>query len=253
MESPEKKELNNDFTNWVTKEIGNDGIARLYTLNYDRLFSVILKNRGYDIFEGDKDDKTPSRPFNLKKISSDFETHCHYNLHGSVFWKIDVRNHNDLPSIQYYITDSPRFVSERELPIEQIEKGKCILLTNIIGGYQKIQKTALAPFKQFSAALDRDCLFADKIVIVGYSFGDVHINNSIKTALIHNPDVKIEIIDPKFLETKMDATLGISLFSNSIKSFSLTKVSDKLYSYLEGTVTVKLLKFKEALRFDKFS
>lgn len=45
-------------------------------------------------------------------------------------------------------------------------------------------------FKQMQAAFDRDCCFADELIIVGYSFGDEHINGSVKTALRYNKNSK---------------------------------------------------------------
>ena len=92
-----------------------------------------------------------------------------------------------------------------------IERGKNIVLSNIITGYQKTQKSAVTPYKQMQATFDRDCCIADEILIIGYSFGDSHINSSINTALINNNNLKLHIIDPAYCENK-----GYELLINRI-------------------------------------
>jgi hypothetical protein len=79
--------------------------------------------------------------------------------------------------------------------IVEIDKGKDVMLTNIITGYQKSLRGLLSPFRQMQSAFDKDCIFADHIFVVGYSLGDEHINQSIKTALRYNKNVKLIIID----------------------------------------------------------
>jgi hypothetical protein len=71
-------------------------------------------------------------------------------------------------------------------------------LTNIITGYQKIQKSILSPCKQMQAAFDRDCCSSDTIYIIGYSFNDEHINAGIKASIQSNQPVKFVIVDPGF-------------------------------------------------------
>lgn len=62
------------------------------------------------------------------------------------------------------------------------------------------------------AAFDKDCCFADEIYVIGYSFGMEHINESIKTALRHNENVKITIVDPNFSTSGLDFQMAIKLF-----------------------------------------
>src|SRR6202035_1558321 len=87
----------------------------------------------------------------------------------------------------------------------QIEKGKTLLVTSIVTGYQKAQRGMITPFKQMQAAFDRDCCFADEIYVIGYSFGDEHINESMRTAIRHNEKLKITIVDKKKeMKTQLD-------------------------------------------------
>ena len=253
IESYEKQNLNHQFYQWVLNKVGENGIARMYTLNYDRLFSVILKNRGITVFEGAECEASLNPgdriPFDLQKIVSDFDSHTYYNLHGSAYWDVETQNRHLLPCIQYFMTGDPEFsVNLLEQPIVQLEKGKTLISTKIIAGYQKTQKTAISPFRQMLSAFDRDCLCADNIIIIGYSFGDEHLNESIKMALIHNPKTQIEIIDPDFIKNKLDEKLESKIFSNSKRILSPRNISKNELSFLEDTVRVKQITFKEALK-----
>lgn len=250
VENEINKSLNDGFYNWIKNISGEDGIIRMYTLNYDRLFKVILENRGLKVFEGfecgastNPGDKIPP---DVKKILSDFDSTVYYNLHGSAFWDVNARNNYQLPTSEFYLSGVPNFSSNLwEQPTRQMDKGKTIMLTNIITGYQKTTKTAVTPFKQMLSAFDRDCICADRLFIVGYGFGDEHINESIKSALIHNPKIKITIIDPAFIKNKFDEKLNIELFSNSKLNLSPQKVSENKYSYLENRVKVYTHYFKD--------
>jgi hypothetical protein len=226
------KQINSHFVNWIKSH--NNAIHRIYTLNYDRLFSVLLKNNNVNTFEGASFNSglTPQEEydFDLKKISSDFETHCHYNIHGSVFWKVYPRNIHELDSVSLRINGAPNLTSnEWEVPIVEMEKGKKIIVSNIISGYQKTQKLSVSPFRQMQSAFDRDCLFSDKIYIVGYSFGDKHINEILRVAIKENPKVEIKIIDPSY---KNDLELKAKSEIWSDTDFNPLIVNDKFSEYL---------------------
>ncbi len=221
------KTLNDSFSNWIKTFVDNQEIVRLYTLNYDRLNKVILENRGVDVFEGFDSraivsDLNGIEP-NLMRIVNDADCVCNYNMHGCAYWELkELRNHKTfLPFLipRIYIADN-----YSEVPSLETEKGKSIICTNIIAGYQKTQKSVLSPYKQMQCSFDRDCLNADNIFIIGYSFSDEHINESIKMALIFKKSLKIHIIDCGFLEnvySKYDSEfIQISPYSEN-NSYSL--------------------------------
>jgi hypothetical protein len=228
---------NENFYNWINLEVENKSIVRLYTLNYDRLFSIILKIKELPVFEGanskaEIDIEESLIPFDIKKITTDFDCNVHYNLHGSVYWGIETRNSSLMPSIKYYLNGVTMPSNQEEQPIIQAEKGKTILPTTIVTGYQKTQKISLTPFRQMFSAFDRDCMEASKIIIVGYSFGDFHINESIKIALHNNPNIEIEIIDPNFSEYGLDEKIITSFDSLPAKRVIIEKsFDDYLYNH----------------------
>lgn len=171
---------------------------RLYTLNYDRLFKEVLLEEGINCFEGfipnHEEDYYESIP-DIKKIISDFNSNVHYNLHGCSSWHITDENVNQLPGYQYYLTPFEQLDFNRTNPSVQIEKGSHVMLTNIISGFQKVQCTSVSPFRQMISSFDRDCIEADKMFIIGYSFGDQHINDIIINARKFNDKLEIIIVN----------------------------------------------------------
>lgn len=192
---------NEIFVNWCKKLINNGYCLRMHTLNYDRIFKILLQDRNINVFEGfdlETSNTYPGQSLypNLKRISTDYKSHCFYNLHGSGYWDISNENLNQLPGYQIYLTGMPE-MNYQSSSIE-ISKNRWILLSNIITGYQKVLKTAFSPFRQMLSAFDRDCIEAHKLFIIGYSYGDEHINDIIRNARKYNSEVEITVINPSF-------------------------------------------------------
>ena len=153
--------LNQCFQKWIQK-ISENNVIRMYTLNYDRLFKVLTERVGIPVFEGfdggefvHKEGVLP----NLQRILTDYESHIHYNLHGSAFWKVNARDDNSqLFNPWLSLQPTPILaINYHESAVLQMEKGKNILISNIITGYQKTQKLFITPFKQMQSAFDKDC------------------------------------------------------------------------------------------------
>jgi hypothetical protein len=203
---PENSIINKHFQYWI-KNLSEHSIIRIYTLNYDRIFKILTEDIGLNIFEGfSYEDSIPISGVSpdIKKILTDLKSNIHYNLHGSSYWNVNARNPRT-QLISPYITLHPHIkfsINNVDFTSIQMERGKNIVLSNIITGYQKTQKSAVTPYKQMQASFDRDCCIADEILIIGYSFGDSHINSSINTALISNKTLKLHIIDPAYCEKK---------------------------------------------------
>ncbi|WPR73825.1 SIR2 family protein [Algoriphagus sp. NG3] len=203
----EKKEriyLVSLFNAWASK-IGLDhSFIRSYTLNYDKLYKVLFENymqekgKGADvqIFQGFIE-KSPD----ANQILFNREQNCHYNLHGSTYWHLS--NHKEsygLEEFVFELGDFPylEFTEEQSKAHIKLEVGRPFVLSNIIAGYRKIQRSFNTPFKQMHASFEMDCLQADEMYIIGYSFSDAHINSSIRSAFIGNKKMKVYIVDPSF-------------------------------------------------------
>lgn len=253
------QEANALFIDWM-KSIANEGILRMYTLNYDRNFKILLEHENIQIFEGFScgecvpSEVTHLTTENIKKILSDFDCHVHYNLHGSIFWEVEPLDQQGLPNPEIVLS-RPYHSSYRDQAMTQIEKGKMLMVTNIITGYQKAQKAMITPFKQMQSSFDKDCFLADEIYVIGYSFGDEHINTSIKTALKYNDKLIVHIVDLAYDES--DNKKGYELLADQfIKIFievydsgsDPIKINEKCYSYFKGKIIVNALEFKEFLK-----
>ena len=225
----------------------------MYTLNYERNFKIILeKGLRINVFEGfeavadvNYEDRIPS---NTLRILTDFDCHCHYNLHGSIYWHIESENQNGFLAPEYFLTGYGNLTINNDHPVVQSEKGKTILVSNFITGYQKLQKGAITPFRQMKYAFDRDCITADYIYIIGYSYGDEHINAAIGEAIKYSPEVKLVFVDPTFQsnDTKiMIATLG--RYSNEGFPQPKTIRIGLEHEFNSGKITAYTMKFKDFL------
>ncbi|MEO8884531.1 MAG: hypothetical protein ABI367_00615 [Mucilaginibacter sp.] len=246
-------EINKLFQDWINLINGGD-ILRMYTLNYDRNFKILLNKSvyKYEVFEGfdcgDVVGYTDKLKPNIRRILEDQNCHTYYNLHGSIFWRVEALNQYQLELPEYYLACGAYLEQNTDkFPMFQSEKGKTVFLTNFIAGYQKTQRTIFSPFRQMQAAFDRDCTFCDKLFIIGYSFGDEHINSSIRTALQENKNLKIEIIDPCFKQNEFDLTVMMKIFAASDRMYTgfPTNVLENVHGFLNGAVTVHAKTFKQ--------
>ena len=97
------------------------------------------------------------------------------------------------------------------------------------------------------------CL-ADDIFIIGYSFGDAHINSSIKTVLKSNYNVKLHFIDPSYNEK--DGKQGYKLLRERMiyifpelltQQFKYENVDKNICRYFNGKLTVFAISYNEFL------
>lgn len=256
--SNDNEEKNTIFQDWVDKVNANN-IVRMYTLNYDRNFKILMERSkyAYSVFEGfDCTDvvgySNKLRP-NVKRILEDQECHTHYNMHGSVFWQVNALNHNQLELPEFFLSSNAHLeVNTDEYPTFQSERGKTIFLSNLITGYQKTQKGIFSPFKQMQAAFDRDCILGDTLYIIGYSFGDEHINATIRTTISENDSIKIVIVDPSFTKGTLDLIVTLRIFASARDLSQMqpkTLPHDKnIHSFFDGKITVHTKTFLQYMQ-----
>lgn len=250
----QNSEINLSFSNWI-KKLSRNGILRMYSLNYDRNFKIILEHHGLPIFEGfgygSQQPNGEGTLADIPKILTDVDSHTHYNLHGSIYWNVRPFDGNDLPNPQYLLTKYPVIpVLYNDSAIWQSEKGKTMILMNIITGHQKSQASILPPFKQMQSALDKDCCMADRIFIVGYSFNDAHINESIKLAILYNPKAKFIIVNRDFTHNELDHIVSMKIFSAAgpMAEMLPTSVSSDLHRFFNERFEVHACTFEDFLQ-----
>jgi hypothetical protein len=251
-------DFNNDFSKAFTKWIASkseNSILRLYTLNYERIFKILLEQKGIELFEGfhERQDTYIGKiaRANIPKILTDVDSNVYYNLHGSAYWQVRELDNYQLPHAEIFESEFPHLPMNDSPATIQMEKGKSVLVTNIITGFQKTQRGMIPPIRQMQSAFDRDCCLTDELYIIGYSFKDEHINQCLKTALRHNPKLKVKIIDPNFISNKMDEHFAINIFPFTDQGYSKMypkKLKNNLYSYHGDTFTVYTVSFGQFLK-----
>lgn len=243
-------EVSLQFRKWI-KELSNKSILRTYTLNYDRLFKILSEKENISMFEGfDVGQYIPlenTLSANVMQIIKDEQCNCHYNLHGSAFWEVLDRDKMGLPNPEIVLRSYPILPINNTASFLEVETGKSILISNIITGYQKAQKSFIPPFYQMQSAFNKDCLVTDVLYIVGYSFNDEHINQSIKTALKYNDALKLVIIDPYFIKNKRDHDFILNFSPFISTGYNYRSNIDNEYQYHDGKVIVYTLKFEDYL------
>ncbi len=246
--------INDLFKEWIN-HLQKNSIVRIYSLNYDYLFKSLAEDSGVNFFDGFQD-----KPFNqsgdckpdIQRLLTDFESNIHYNLHGAITWEVNRYNEQTQLESPFVVKcQAPNLQSNnREMPTLQIEKGRNSLLSGIISGFSKTQKSNIAPFKQMHNAFERDCYFTDELIIIGYSFGDAHINAAIKLAIAENPNLQIKIIDPIYSEKNKSNGYQVlqerfififpELFTNR-ENMAMHRIND--YSSVSAPPTPLLQKF----------
>lgn len=240
--------ITDSFVSWMQLHEKQSAL-RLYTLNYGRVFKLLLEKVGLQVFEGfDLDKRSTDYSFrpNVKRILSDLDCNIYYNLHGSINWDVEELDFHQLANAEIFFKNYPNLPGNNTPASLQIKKGKTLMVTNIISGYQKAQKAMITPFKQMQSAFDRDCCFAEEIYIIGYSFGDENINGSLRTALRHNPNLKIIIVDPFFMKENFDVEVSIKLFSATGKQMTFPKkIDENVHEHDGGSFIVYTMGFNE--------
>lgn len=244
-----KSEHSQSFVEWMALHQKQTPL-RLYTLNYDRVFKTLLERNGFELFEGFDVDGIDDSYFgirpNVQRILSDVTTNIFYNLHGSTNWDVQELDVHQLANPEILFRKYPNLPGNNTPASVQIERGKTLMVTNFVTGYQKAQKAMITPFKQMQSAFDKDCVFADEVYIVGYSFGDEHINGSLKTAVKHNRDLKIIIVDPFFRKNNIDEEVSIKIFSSAgISPTFPRKLDDRVHSHVDGRFIAYSMSFKD--------
>ncbi|MBO7286670.1 MAG: SIR2 family protein [Bacteroidales bacterium] len=160
---------------------------KIYTLNYDRLIPNVV-GRVYDGTYKHTNNNYRLFDYNLKSFLSNKFTY--FNLHGSIYLK------QDLVKGYYYsvVQSSCHRCLINALHQEGGSPNEKKFFTPIITGYSKSQRIMSEPFNFGFAAFSGDCDTCDKLIIVGYSFSDPHINSVLRNYVIEK-NKNIEIVD----------------------------------------------------------
>lgn len=190
----------NHLASQYFQEKSKNSYLRIYSLNYDRVIQAIFQKTNIPFFQGFASENiVPTieemhQSVDTKRILTSLNENCVYHLHGNFCWSVNNTNPNGVNGYQIVNSYYHSPLVNNGFQQTSSENGKSLFLTPIITGYSKVQRTNLTPFKQMASAFDIDCHIADEIIIIGYSFGDLHINDTIRQARKNNLNTKITII-----------------------------------------------------------
>jgi len=208
-------ELNKKFTAFLMKLKQNTGLIRYYTLNYDLL---PLK-----IYEGFFNGYNNDGELDIKGIVKKNDIDIYYNMHGS----INVNFNLIKAGYAYGFKTASTFENNR------------LIQSPIITGYNKLDRVFDPPYFHFYNKLIDDCYKSDNIYLIGYSFGDKHINSAINGAM-QLGKTKITVIDKIDINDKNSRRKFMANYKKTIPTDEYTindfepKNSKKLQLYFNG-------------------
>lgn len=160
-----------------------------------------------------RDDVSSGKNYILKKpIFNIIKLHGAFNEYGfnddSNILTIDTKECN---SSNEYLKKVASAWNETEYIINghNVRMGEFISVTDLMGEFQILSKSLLIGGKKYSITINQKPgeeklqLFekilreTDELTILGYGFGDLHINTRIYNAMILNENLKIKRIEPK--------------------------------------------------------
>ena len=188
----------------------NLGRLHLFTLNYDTLFEQALdwcRIQYFDGFSGrvnplfdpgvyGLDMYYPTEFIEGKVHRFDKLVHL-YKLHGSIHWherqgKLYAR-HKSLTSIVKRYRDEPNIREKAKMLKSTANKIPAYIILPTVN---KFVDTLLMPYAHmFRAFYDRLSVPQTFLMVLGYSFGDSHVNQIIEAALT-NPSLIMLVVEP---------------------------------------------------------
>jgi len=246
-------QLNGQWNGFLQSLKGQFPKIRIYTLNYDRFpvnISTCLK-----FFDGFNESGAPD----LNKLWQDADPLSYINLHGSVHWGYD-KNKKDWHCDRAQVFDCPPNVFKIE---DNNNRANYMIRLNIITGLQKSFRILENPFYDFYQKFVSDCLNADTIITIGYSYGDEHVNKALgmtRRALIdvmkdtdsHNNTViinsvtakRVGLIADRILNVKMNKSQNVTngYVTQENNQFNLTVCFQGLEKFLAGRQWEQILK-----------
>ena len=148
----------------------NRGLIRYYTLNYD-----LLPLKIYDGFFNGYDN---IGKIDVESIVKSKYTDVYYNMHGSTNASFNKIKAGYIHGFKTATTFENNF----------------LIQSPIIAGYNKLNRLFGESHFHFYNSLIGDCYNADVIYLIGYSFGDIHINSAVNGAM-QIGKTKIIVID----------------------------------------------------------
>jgi hypothetical protein len=202
------KGKNNSLKEFLLFMKNSSNVLRAYTLNYDQMFIDVTMDTSLGFIDGFEKTEILVDPYiggstdfiykySTNQIFNEINRDCFYNLHGSVFWHwlhypFGSTEKSQLVKTSHYFGGYSDWGSiNTGGNLKESNPNERIINAPIITGFKKLQRLNFEPFNAISNTFYRDCISADVFIIIGYSFGDPHINSVLKTANIAKKNIVI--------------------------------------------------------------
>jgi hypothetical protein len=234
-------QINNLFYDFYTYLKRTRNIVNYYTLNYDNCPQKILNNHGRNLFDGFDVANNRGLKYNFLRVNHVNITPTYYNLHGSIHFGNDIFD---------WICDANNYFI---LPIGNDfhnQAGKALIKTNIVTGLSKDSRTLTDPFNDFLSSFQYDCAIADIIILIGYSFSDIHINQALNRRIhLNNPKIynigyvqswqgraPVSQYNDDWVEisSRISNALGVNFNIGFLRSDWYTDINDTMKFYWRG-------------------
>jgi hypothetical protein len=190
-----KKPIPNWFSSFW-KKVAQTSTANIATLNYDCSLEQVLQSYN----DGFEDTGYGFYRFNPASLNNNNATILH--LHGCILYGYGsppnkneyllIDNREDLSKFNKYeesvITWTPRWEHRAQTKDETI-------IGPIITGLRKTDKLIAYPYSFYYNWLTNSIIENGSLLIIGYSFGDIHFNSVLERILRLHKNCKIVVID----------------------------------------------------------
>lgn len=161
-------------------ELGRSGKLTIATINYDLTIETVAERRGIDICRG------------LDNWNDEWRMHWSNSgiqlikLHGSIDWGRGSRKNPD---------HQKNLLMSEEILVPMKNPASNRLLPFVVYGKREKLRPE-GPFSELRSKFISELRKTSHLVVIGYSFGDEHINELIKKWLNSNLNHKIVIVSP---------------------------------------------------------
>lgn len=181
----------------------------VYNFNYDTTVEQSLRNYedGYDDIHG----QNYKRFFPQKLMANPDDLSTVNHLHGCIHFFYDRATNHDIYNYSHGdLFRYPDYKTVREMYIGRSQSqptnqtNEELYAGPIITGLRKTDKLICIPYDYYHAHLGSSLLNSNKLLVAGYSFGDLYMNQQLnRMGLVHGKDRRVVLIDfwnPKEIE-----------------------------------------------------
>lgn len=159
--------------------------VKIYSLNYDRLIPQMFSNINDGIINA-VNRRSQTFSYDINSFAKDKFTY--FNLHGSIYLRQDPYKYNEV--VQSFMPEHIEYC----IPQDGGSPNDTKIFCPIIAGYSKSQRVLSEPFHFGFSSFCTDCSDCEKLIIVGYSFADPHINSILKNYVYYKRK-QMDIVD----------------------------------------------------------